>query len=130
MLEAEAERLCNAGRYERTEARRDTCAGSYPLLPERRPRVGPLSFFPILEPLGGASRAVLFWQEGPLNIRSDISSFPFVFNTGTKLVNVRNPLKSWPHPPPLNQRVTGSNHEVSVWSLGVTKIEIPWCGAN
>ena len=30
MLEAEAERLCNAGRYERTEARRDTRAGSYP----------------------------------------------------------------------------------------------------
>jgi transposase-like protein len=29
MLEAEAERLCNAGRYERTEARRDTRAGSY-----------------------------------------------------------------------------------------------------
>jgi putative transposase len=27
MLEAEAERLCNAGRYERTEARRDTRAG-------------------------------------------------------------------------------------------------------
>jgi transposase-like protein len=30
LLEAEAERLCNAGRYERTEARRDTRAGSYP----------------------------------------------------------------------------------------------------
>src|SRR5215831_20071319 len=29
MLEAEAERLCNAGRYERTEARRDTRVGSY-----------------------------------------------------------------------------------------------------
>ena len=29
MLEAEAEQLCNAGRYERTEARRDTRAGSY-----------------------------------------------------------------------------------------------------
>ena len=29
MLDAEAERLCNAGRYERTEARRDTRAGSY-----------------------------------------------------------------------------------------------------
>ena len=29
MLNAEAERLCNAGRYERTEARRDTRAGSY-----------------------------------------------------------------------------------------------------
>jgi transposase-like protein len=29
MLEAEAERWCNAGRYERTEARRDTPAGSY-----------------------------------------------------------------------------------------------------
>jgi putative transposase len=27
MLDAEAERLCNAGRYERTEARRDTRAG-------------------------------------------------------------------------------------------------------
>jgi putative transposase len=30
MLEAEAERLCSAARYERTEARRDTRAGSYP----------------------------------------------------------------------------------------------------
>jgi putative transposase len=29
LLEAEAERLCNAARYERTEARRDTRAGSY-----------------------------------------------------------------------------------------------------
>ena len=29
MLEAEAEQLCNAGRYERTDARRDTRAGSY-----------------------------------------------------------------------------------------------------
>src|SRR5436853_624345 len=29
MLEAEAEQLCNAGRYERTEGRRDTRAGSY-----------------------------------------------------------------------------------------------------
>ena len=29
MLEAEAERLCNAGRYERSQARRDTRAGSY-----------------------------------------------------------------------------------------------------
>ncbi len=29
MLEAEAERLCNAERYERTQARRDTWAGSY-----------------------------------------------------------------------------------------------------
>jgi putative transposase len=29
MLDAEAERLCNASRYERTEAWRDTRAGSY-----------------------------------------------------------------------------------------------------
>ena len=29
MLEAEAERLCNAGRYERSEARRDIRAGTY-----------------------------------------------------------------------------------------------------
>ena len=29
LLEAEAERLCNAARYERTEARRDTRAGTY-----------------------------------------------------------------------------------------------------
>jgi hypothetical protein len=29
MLDAEADRLCNAGRYERTEARRDTRAGNY-----------------------------------------------------------------------------------------------------
>jgi hypothetical protein len=29
MLDAEAQRLCNAGRYERTDARRDTRAGSY-----------------------------------------------------------------------------------------------------
>ena len=29
LLEAEADRLCNAERYERTEARRDTRAGSY-----------------------------------------------------------------------------------------------------
>src|SRR5215831_2565004 len=29
LLEAEADRLCNAGRYERTEARRDQRAGSY-----------------------------------------------------------------------------------------------------
>lgn len=29
MLEAEADRLCNAGRYERTEARRDYRSGSY-----------------------------------------------------------------------------------------------------
>jgi transposase-like protein len=29
LLDAEADRLCNAGRYERTEARRDTRAGSY-----------------------------------------------------------------------------------------------------
>jgi putative transposase len=29
LLEAEAERLCNAARYERSEARRDTRAGSY-----------------------------------------------------------------------------------------------------
>ena len=29
MLEAEADRLCNAGRYERTEARRDQRSGSY-----------------------------------------------------------------------------------------------------
>jgi putative transposase len=30
LLDAEATRLCNAGRYERTEARRDTRAGAYP----------------------------------------------------------------------------------------------------
>jgi putative transposase len=30
LLEAEADRLCNAARYERTEARRDTRAGTYP----------------------------------------------------------------------------------------------------
>lgn len=30
MLEAEADRRCNAARYERTEARRDTRAGTYP----------------------------------------------------------------------------------------------------
>jgi transposase-like protein len=29
LLDAEADRLCDAGRYERTEARRDTRAGSY-----------------------------------------------------------------------------------------------------
>lgn len=29
MLEAEADRLCDAGRYERSEARRDMRAGSY-----------------------------------------------------------------------------------------------------
>jgi len=29
MLEAEAERLCNAGRYERTQARRDQRSGTY-----------------------------------------------------------------------------------------------------
>ena len=29
LLEAEADQLCNAARYERTEARRDTRAGSY-----------------------------------------------------------------------------------------------------
>ncbi len=29
MLDAEADRLCGAGRYERSEARRDTRAGSY-----------------------------------------------------------------------------------------------------
>ena len=29
LLDAEADRLCNATRYERTEARRDTRAGSY-----------------------------------------------------------------------------------------------------
>ena len=29
MLEAESDRLCNAGRYERTEARRDQRSGSY-----------------------------------------------------------------------------------------------------
>ena len=29
LLDAEADRLCNAARYERTEARRDTRAGSY-----------------------------------------------------------------------------------------------------
>jgi len=29
LLDAEAARLCNAGRYERTEARQDTRAGSY-----------------------------------------------------------------------------------------------------
>src|SRR6266851_4591140 len=29
MLEAEADRLCNAGRYERTQARRDQRSGSY-----------------------------------------------------------------------------------------------------
>ena len=29
MLEAEADRLCNAGRYERTAARRDQRSGSY-----------------------------------------------------------------------------------------------------
>ncbi len=29
LLDAEADRLCNAGRYERTEARRDTRAGTY-----------------------------------------------------------------------------------------------------
>jgi putative transposase len=29
MLEAELDRLCNAGRYERTEARRDQRSGSY-----------------------------------------------------------------------------------------------------
>ena len=29
MLDAEADRLCGAGRYERTEARKDTRAGSY-----------------------------------------------------------------------------------------------------
>ena len=30
MLDAEADHLCNAGRYERSQARRDTRAGSYP----------------------------------------------------------------------------------------------------
>src|SRR4029077_12475339 len=29
MLEAESDRLCNAGRYERTQARRDQRSGSY-----------------------------------------------------------------------------------------------------
>lgn len=29
LLDAEADRLCNAARYERSEARRDTRAGSY-----------------------------------------------------------------------------------------------------
>ncbi|MGD1923063.1 MAG: transposase, partial [Paracoccaceae bacterium] len=29
MLDAEADQLCGAGRYERTEGRRDTRAGSY-----------------------------------------------------------------------------------------------------
>ncbi len=29
LLDAEADRLCNAARYERTEVRRDTRAGSY-----------------------------------------------------------------------------------------------------
>jgi transposase-like protein len=29
VLDAEAQRRCNAGRYERTEARRDMRAGSY-----------------------------------------------------------------------------------------------------
>jgi transposase-like protein len=29
LLDAEADRLCQAGRYERTEARQDTRAGSY-----------------------------------------------------------------------------------------------------
>lgn len=29
MLDAEADRLCGAGRYERSEARKDTRAGSY-----------------------------------------------------------------------------------------------------
>jgi putative transposase len=29
MLDAQAERLCGAGRYERSEARQDTRAGSY-----------------------------------------------------------------------------------------------------
>ena len=30
LLEAEAKALCGAGRYERTDARKDTRAGSYP----------------------------------------------------------------------------------------------------
>ena len=29
LLDAEADRLCNAQRYERSEARRDTCVGHY-----------------------------------------------------------------------------------------------------
>ena len=33
LLDAEADRLCNAGRYERPQARRDTRAGNY----ERKP---------------------------------------------------------------------------------------------
>ena len=41
MLEAEAEQLCNAGRYERTEARRDTRAGSYIASLPRRPARSP-----------------------------------------------------------------------------------------
>ena len=32
MLDAEADRLCGAGRYERNKARQDTRAGSYALL--------------------------------------------------------------------------------------------------
>ena len=35
LLDAEAGRLCNAARYERTEARRDTRAGSYCKLPRQ-----------------------------------------------------------------------------------------------
>ena len=33
LLNAEADQLCNAARYERTEARRDTRAGAYVLAP-------------------------------------------------------------------------------------------------
>lgn len=36
LLDAEADRLCNAERYERTEARRDTRAGHYGRQPETK----------------------------------------------------------------------------------------------
>ena len=37
LLDAEADQLCNAARYERTEARRDTRAGSMSASCRRRP---------------------------------------------------------------------------------------------
>src|SRR6516165_5534237 len=43
LLDAEADRLCNAKRYERTEARHDTRAGHYERKRRRRHCVSPLS---------------------------------------------------------------------------------------
>jgi hypothetical protein len=64
-LDAEADRLCNAERYERTEARRDTRAGHYERQLETKPAAAAHKTLPRITPLRGSCglRATRWRQE-------------------------------------------------------------------